>query len=89
MSAKAPACTLAADAILDHGPLFYDHTLDSCTGASQPMPFSITGHQYKSAVYYHTRAQHEAVLAVRAELAGSSPFASSLDATYIEEAGTF
>jgi len=67
----------------------YDAILRKFWSEHQPMPFAMTGHQYKSAVYCHNAAQREAVARVKAELSGGSPFSNGLDGTSIEEASTF
>mmetsp|Transcript_9131 Transcript_9131/g.18551 ORF Transcript_9131/g.18551 Transcript_9131/m.18551 type:complete len:87 (+) Transcript_9131:331-591(+) len=47
------------------------------------------GRQYRSAIFYHGETQRQVALAVKQRLAGSTPFASALDETAIEEAGPF
>lgn len=67
----------------------YQDLLRAFWAEHQPMPFTITGHQYKSAIYCHNEAQHQAAIAVKKELSPSSDFSSSLDHTTIEDASTF
>ena len=50
---------------------------------------SFFGRQYRSALWYHSKSQHDVALAVRTLLVGDSPFASSYEETAIEEAGPF
>ena len=42
-----------------------------------PMPFTFTGSQYRSAVWHHTPTQEAVVNAVRKRLDGDSPASSS------------
>mmetsp|Transcript_37888 Transcript_37888/g.64926 ORF Transcript_37888/g.64926 Transcript_37888/m.64926 type:complete len:135 (-) Transcript_37888:557-961(-) len=55
----------------------------------QPMPASMAGTQYRSAIFVHTERQLAEVEAVRAKLQGQSPFATSVDLTAVEPASSF
>ncbi|KAL1511936.1 hypothetical protein AB1Y20_005216 [Prymnesium parvum] len=81
--------TEALRVTFDPSVISYGEILRIFWAEHQPMPFTITGHQYKSAIYCHTALQRQTALKVKEELSGKSPFASALDSTSIEEAKTF
>lgn len=53
-----------------------------------PSP-SYFGRQYRSAIFCHSDTQRYVALAVKSRLAGESPFATPMDDTAIETAGSF
>lgn len=54
-----------------------------------PMPLSLSGTQYRSAIFYHTQEQKDAATAVLEHLLGSSPFYNKCEYTALEEANDF
>jgi len=56
----------------------------------QPMPMTFTGHQYRSAVFWHDDEQRALAEDVRLSLMpADTPFSCPLDNTALERAGSF